>query len=100
MLARSHTHPPYPPAVRERTPGRVSARANERTNYVLIIRPEPDDVPAEIRLRRFLKMALRSHGLRCIDVREAPMTGSAADRPANHPATATAGIPDGGRGDE
>ena len=40
------------------------------TVYDVKLRPEPSDVPAEIRLRKFLKAASRSYGLKCIDVRE------------------------------
>ena len=38
----------------------------ERFALVLQAVPEPGDVPAIIRLRRFLKAALRSYRLRCI----------------------------------
>ena len=100
MLARSHTHPPYPPAVRERTPGRVNARANERTNYVLILRSEPSiNVPEEIRLRKLLKAAKRIYGFTATDIREAKMPGPTADRSSASAATALAGNVEGRQGE-
>ena len=38
------------------------------TAYVVTLRPEPSDVPGEIRLRRLLKAALRVYGLRCVAI--------------------------------
>ena len=43
----------------------------ERTIYNLTLRAEPgSEIPPAIRLRRLLKHALRSCGLRCTEVRE------------------------------
>ena len=36
-----------------------------RERYALTLESLPDDAPPIIRLRRFLKMALRAYGLRC-----------------------------------
>ena len=78
--------------MRERTPGRVSARANERTNYVLILRSEPSiNVPEEIRLRKLLKAAKRIYGFTATDIREAKMPGPTPDRSPQ--AAATAPVP-------
>jgi hypothetical protein len=38
----------------------------------ITLRPKPDAVPSNIRLRRLLKLALRAFGLVCVDVREVP----------------------------
>lgn len=43
----------------------MSAPASERPLYRLLLRPEPG-VNGTQALRRFLKVALRSYGLRCI----------------------------------
>ena len=52
-----------------------------RPEYHLRLRAEPGMVPAVVRLRRFLKAALRSYGLRCVEVREvAPGVGRAPNR--------------------
>jgi hypothetical protein len=40
--------------------------------YELVLRAEPWSVPAIIRLRRLLKLALRSFGLRCVELKELP----------------------------
>jgi hypothetical protein len=37
--------------------------------YLLTLEAPPGDVPAAVRLRRFLKSALRAHGLRCVSAR-------------------------------
>lgn len=41
-----------------------------RPRYRLVVQAQPDDVPAIVRLRRWLKAGLRSYGLRCTDARE------------------------------
>ena len=47
--------------------------AGERPgDYRLILRPLASTTPAVVRLRRFLKMALRSYGLRAVVVQEVP----------------------------
>lgn len=38
--------------------------------YELVLRAEPWGTPATIRLRRLLKTALRSFGLKCVELRE------------------------------
>lgn len=38
--------------------------------YRVTLQATGSDVPAVVRLRRFLKMALRGYGLRCLDVEE------------------------------
>jgi hypothetical protein len=40
------------------------------SHWTIHLRPEPSDVPVEIRVRRLLKLALRRFALRCTDVRE------------------------------
>ncbi len=44
-------------------------------DYHVILRPLPDTVPGVVRLRRFLKTALRGFGLRCVTVDEVPPPG-------------------------
>jgi hypothetical protein len=46
----------------------------ERPVYSVLIRPEPDVDDVIKALRRFLKVALRSFGLRCIGIEESDMT--------------------------
>jgi hypothetical protein len=46
------------------------ARALEQFAVTLQALPAPGGPPAIIRLRRFLKAALRSYGLRCVECRE------------------------------
>lgn len=36
--------------------------------YLLVLAPVGPGPPAAVRLRRFLKLALRGHGLRCIRI--------------------------------
>ena len=43
-------------------------------------RNDPAQPPVEIRLRRFLKAALRSYGLRCTSIQERPPETPARDR--------------------
>jgi hypothetical protein len=38
----------------------------------LIIKPLPDEVPAAIGIRRWLKQGLRAFGLKCVSVEEVP----------------------------
>lgn len=45
------------------------------TRWTFTMRPEGDGPPVECRVRRLLKFALRTCGLRCIDVRQEPATG-------------------------
>lgn len=42
--------------------------------YALILTAKPSDVPAIIRLRRLLKLALRGFAMECIEVKEIPAT--------------------------
>jgi hypothetical protein len=37
-------------------------------------------VPAVVRLRRFLKCALRAYGLRCVEIIEVPVAAPAGER--------------------
>jgi hypothetical protein len=46
-------------------------------DYFVVLRPEPGSAPPIVRLRRFLKLALRLYGLRAVDYREL--------RPASRP---------------
>lgn len=54
-----------------------------RTLYVVTLRPEPG-IDGPIVLRRFLKRALRDHGLRCVALEE-----SAAGEESTQPPKAT-----------
>jgi hypothetical protein len=47
----------------------------------LTVRPLPDDAPAAVRLRRWLKLGLRTFGLKCLSVEEVP-NGSPGTAPA------------------
>ena len=38
--------------------------------YVVTLRAEPGDVPADVRLRRALKCLGRAFNLKCLDIRE------------------------------
>jgi hypothetical protein len=38
-------------------------------DFIVTLRPEPSEVPADVRLRRALKVLLRSYNLRAVDVR-------------------------------
>jgi hypothetical protein len=40
--------------------------------FRVLLRAQPGKVPATIRLKRFLKLALRAFGLRCVAVEEIP----------------------------
>ena len=51
-----------------------------KQEYTLVLRPEPSDIPSIIRLRRFLKAALRSYGMRCTSIQEQPPETPARDR--------------------
>jgi hypothetical protein len=55
----------------------------DRPIYRLTLRATGDGPPAIIRLRRFLKAALRGYGLRCLSVEEMP------EKPSSCPATAS-----------
>ena len=50
------------------------------TRWTLTFRSEGDGPPVEIRVRRLLKGALRSHGLRCTDIRRTPHPANAGER--------------------
>ena len=57
----------------------------EPMEYVLVVRPLPHDVPPVIRLRRCLKVMLRTHGLRAVSV---SIRGAHTDSPDGLPRTA------------
>jgi hypothetical protein len=47
------------------------ARANEsQPVFRVLLRAQPGEIPATIRLKRFLKLALRAFGLRCVSCEE------------------------------
>ncbi len=53
------------------------------TTYVVTFSPGPSDVPIELRLRRLLKIALRSFSFTAVDIKElAESPGNAVNRPA------------------
>jgi hypothetical protein len=61
--------------------------------WTLTFRPEsdPNGNPPEIRIRRLLKIALRSMALRCIDIRHGnPDAANAGNRSAIEPTSASA----------
>jgi hypothetical protein len=70
-FTRAH-NPPYPLYARERATGLLAdARENEKpTAYTLTLRAEGDGPPVAIRLRKALKVLLRSFGLRCTGVEQ------------------------------
>jgi hypothetical protein len=49
-------------------------------HYLVELRAAGPGPPAVIRLRRWLKAALRQHGLRCVSVREATGPGQAGQK--------------------
>jgi hypothetical protein len=69
--------PPATTAVPSADPLPADCSTGERFTLVLQAVPDPGGAPAITRLRRFLKMALRSYGLRCDRIESA--TESAAD---------------------
>lgn len=66
----SRAHPPHPPALRARTPGKGSCACE--STYSLTIESEPSEVPAIVRLRRLLKAMLRAFAFRCTSIEPAP----------------------------
>ena len=87
-IYHARTSPPHPPCMRERTTGLVGKRVCDEESTPNYSKPEyrktrmknqfaitlkderndPAQPPVEIRLRRFLKAALRSYGLRCTSI--------------------------------
>lgn len=53
------------------------------TCYIIHLRPEGDGPPPEIRLKRLLKAALRSFGLRCVDLRQVDREQEPAPKAVN-----------------
>jgi hypothetical protein len=63
--------PPPPP-----TPnGPPAGEPDDLSPWWILVRPLPRDVPAAIRVRRFLKAALRAYGLKCEGIRAKPPDG-------------------------
>lgn len=50
--------------------------APPRPTFRLVLRPEPDVADPVLALRAFLKVALRSYGLRAVEVVEVPEEGA------------------------
>jgi hypothetical protein len=72
-LVRSYARPPNTPSGCANAPlGRyVRVRKNEKSAvYTLTLRAEGNGPPAAIRLRKALKVMLRSFGLRCILIQQ------------------------------
>ena len=67
----------------------------KRPTYALTLRalPDRDNVPPIVRMRRLLKHALRSCGMRCVSICEVP-----ADTPTE-PSNDAADAPESGEGD-
>jgi hypothetical protein len=58
-----------------------------RERFAIELTAAPDAVPAEIRLRQFLKAAIRRHGLRCTAIRRiGPATDGQTEGQAAKPA--------------
>jgi hypothetical protein len=53
--------------------------------FAIELRAIPGPVPPEIRLRRFLKMALRGYGLRCTGCREVAAEQNESDGQGEKP---------------
>jgi hypothetical protein len=68
------------------TPTNLTCSPTERSDAVpdirLTLRPLPDAVPADVRLRRLLKRLLRSYGFRCVNVEALPPGPDKARAPA------------------
>ncbi len=60
------------------TLARLDIVKTERPRYIVILEPEPAEVPGDVRLRRFLKSARRWWGLKCVSVAE-EKTGTALE---------------------
>jgi hypothetical protein len=69
------------------TPEPPPRRDSPRSRYRLELEAKPSGVPADVRLRRALKVLLRAFGLRCVWAREV--------RPGDDGATAPGGGRDG-----
>lgn len=52
-----------------------------RERFRLLIEVRGDDVPAVITLRRFLKLALRAFGIKCVSIEAAPRPEGRAAAP-------------------
>jgi hypothetical protein len=63
------------------------------SDYRITLQPLPDRIPGIARLRRFLKMALRGYGLRCVRNEEVP--APPADHATDAVLSQTKGIPAG-----
>lgn len=67
----SLTHTPRTPlGVCESALPRVPVNARETAYAVTLTDTGQSDIPAIIRLRRFLKAALRAYGFRCTDIHQ------------------------------
>jgi hypothetical protein len=61
----------------------------EARPFVVVLRAEGAGPPAVVRLRRWLKAALRQHGLRCVSVAEGPAAGQGPTEASEPPARPT-----------
>jgi hypothetical protein len=57
--------------------------SENQPDFQLRLRPLPAGVPAAVRLRRFLKQALRAAGFRCIKVEELSQADGADPKPVS-----------------
>ncbi|MBV9126337.1 MAG: hypothetical protein JO112_23560 [Planctomycetes bacterium] len=57
------------------------ADRSQEPEYLVRLKALPGPVPGPIRLRKFLKAALRSFGLKCLDVSEVPPPGEPEEPP-------------------
>jgi hypothetical protein len=55
--------------------GRIGAMNNPRACFLVIVRDDgaADGTPLIVRLRAFLKRALRAYGIRCVRIEPAPV---------------------------
>jgi hypothetical protein len=76
---------PVPPRPRHVIIGKKPVPAKPTFALTLEAVPSWGGVPVIIRLRRFLKMALRSYGMRCLECRETPAQPQATGRTEHRP---------------
>jgi hypothetical protein len=63
--------PPHTPRVGQKSPrGGLSCDPHRLETVVVTLADTPGGPPFPLKVRRLLKAALRSHGLRCIDMRQ------------------------------
>jgi hypothetical protein len=66
----------------------TTVAVNRQPQYRVLLRPQPGEAPAFVRLRRLLKLALRAFGLRYVLVEEISPNGPDNFLPPGSPAEA------------